>query len=232
MFPLRVAYPCQLLPHVNGVTVSEYYELIRPPKAIGYPTCRFGYAYLSPVWWTKPMHNGAGTIRVSQACPEPVEGFLTLLSTHATLFVDPGRPSESSPMCFLCVGFWAVKTIAICIWAIFIADAINGAVSSFREYGFPCGLCGSLCTLQLSCSAFASVTTATLGMNGWLGLVHQGLSPWKKRQALLGALTVCVTGRWGGRGLCLGAGKTRSQKNACKPHRISSVQCTLCWADV
>ena len=119
--------------------------------------------------------------------------FLTLLSTHATLFVDPGRPSESSPMCFLCVGFWAVKTIAICIWAIFIADAINGAVSSFREYGFPCGLCGSLCTLQLSCSAFASVTIATLGMNGWLGLIHQGLSPWKKRQASLGALTVRVS---------------------------------------
>jgi hypothetical protein len=38
----------------------------------------------------------------------------------ATLFVDPGRPSESSPMCFLCFGFWAVEIIAICIWAIFI----------------------------------------------------------------------------------------------------------------
>jgi len=48
----------------------------------------------------------------------------------ATLFVDPGRPSESSPMRFLCFGFWAVEIIAICIWAIFIADAINGAVSS------------------------------------------------------------------------------------------------------
>ena len=37
------------------------------------------------------------------------------LSTHATLFVDPGRPSESSPFRFLCVGFWLVNTIAICI---------------------------------------------------------------------------------------------------------------------
>jgi hypothetical protein len=33
-------------------------------------------------------------------------------------------------------------------------------------------------------------------MNGWLGLIHQGLSPWKKRQASLGALTVCVTDGW------------------------------------
>ena len=34
--------------------------------------------------------------------------------------------------------------------------------------------------------------------------------------------------RWGGRGLCLGAEKTRSQKNARKCRRIPSVQCTLC----
>jgi len=35
--------------------------------------------------------------------------------------------------------------------------------------------------------------------------------------------------RWDGRGLCLGAEKTRSQKNARKCRRIPSVQCTLCW---
>jgi hypothetical protein len=47
VFPMRVAYPCQLLPHtctepqvlyVSGFTVSEYYELIRPPIVIGFPT--------------------------------------------------------------------------------------------------------------------------------------------------------------------------------------------------
>jgi len=36
--------------------------------------------------------------------------------------------------------------------------------------------------------------------------------------------------RWGGRGFCWGAGKTRSQKNARKCRRIPSVQCTLLWA--
>jgi len=35
--------------------------------------------------------------------------------------------------------------------------------------------------------------------------------------------------RVGGRGQCLGAGQTRSQKNACKPRRIPHVRCTLCW---
>jgi len=31
MFPLQAAYSCQLLPHVIGATVSEYYELIWLP---------------------------------------------------------------------------------------------------------------------------------------------------------------------------------------------------------
>jgi hypothetical protein len=30
-------------------------------------------------------------------------------------------------------------------------------------------------------------------MNGWLGLIHQGLPPWKKRQASLGAPTVSTS---------------------------------------
>jgi hypothetical protein len=36
--------------------------------------------------------------------------------------------------------------------------------------------------------------------------------------------------RVGGRGQCLGAGKTRSQKNAPKSRRLPHVRCTLCWA--
>ena len=118
--------------------------------------------------------------------------FLTLLSTHTTLFVDPGRPSGISPQRSLCVGFWGVNTIAICIML------AHGAVSSFGECGLPCGLRGSLCTLQLCRSAsFPSFTVATLGMSGWLGLPQQGLAPCKKRQASLGALTPTLSG--GGR---------------------------------
>ncbi len=36
--------------------------------------------------------------------------------------------------------------------------------------------------------------------------------------------------RVGGRGFCLRAEKTRSQKNARKCRRIPPVRCTLCWA--
>ena len=68
-----------------------------------------------------------------------------------------------------------------------------GAVSSFRECGLPCGLCGSLCTLPLVRSGSQpSSPTATLGTGGWLGLTRQGLSPCKKRQASLGALTLAA----------------------------------------
>ena len=57
----------------------------------------------------------------------------------------------------------------------------------FRECGLPCGLRGSLCTLQLFRSTFFPVSsiTATLDMSGWLHLAQQGLSPYKKCQAFL-----------------------------------------------
>ena len=97
----------------------------------------------------------------------------------------PADPPEPHLYRSLCVGFWHVKTIAIC----FIRT--NEAVSSFRECGLPYGLRGSLCTLQLlrSASFFSSTsyTVATLGMSGWLCLTQRGLSPHKKHQASLGA---------------------------------------------
>ena len=114
--------------------------------------------------------------------------FLALLSTHTMLFVDPDRPSGRSPTRVLCVGFWCVKTIAVCM------SRDNGAVSSFRECGLPYGLRGALCTLHLCRSACTSFTDATLGRSGWLDLPPQGLAPCKKRQASLGALTEKFSG--------------------------------------
>lgn len=70
--------------------------------------------------------------------------FLTFLLTHATPFVNPGRPSESSPKRFLCVGFWAVEPIAICFDGNFHRRN-NEAISGLREttvfpvaYVIPC----------------------------------------------------------------------------------------------
>ena len=192
-FPMQAATACQPLPHVNGFPVSEYCGLIRPPKAIGSPTCCFGSAYLfCPSGCTT---LAIGLLRNLSGLPSSCR-----FSRHMPRSkVDPGRPSECSPKRILCVGFCSVETIAICTWTVYTVTPNNGAVSSFRKCGLPCGLCRSLCTLQLCRSAFASSTTATLSMNGWLGLIHQGLSPWMKRQASLGAPTACVSRKWAGR---------------------------------
>jgi len=51
---------------------------------------------------------------------------------------------------------------------------------------FTCGLCGSLCTLQLFRStkknSFASYVAATLDMGWRLAFAQQGLSPYKRKK--------------------------------------------------
>src|SRR5205823_15064804 len=78
-----------------------------------------------------------------QSEPDGPPKLLTLLSTHHTLLVDPDSPSQTSPLRSVCIGFCRVKSIADCI------TLDHGAVSSFGECDVPCGLRGSLCTLQL-----------------------------------------------------------------------------------
>ena len=93
---------------------------------------------------------------------------------------DPRGPHRTIGPSVLASG--TVNTVAICF------KRLDGAVSSFGNRGLSCGLRVSLCTLQLTCSVFTSaVAVATLGRSGWLSLTPQGLSPCKKRQAVLGA---------------------------------------------
>jgi hypothetical protein len=136
--------------------------------------------------------------------------FLTLLATQTTLLVDPDRPSGSSPQRFLCVGFWSVKPIAVCI------SRDNGAVSSFGACGLSCGLRGALCTRHLVRSVFTSSTGATLGRSGWLDRAPQGLPPCKKRQASLGALTLPLTCR-----------RKRERRRSGRCRRSGAVPCSL-----
>ena len=110
---------------------------------------------------------------------------LTLLSTPPTLFVDPGRPSGSSPKKrFLCVGFWGVKPIALCLLLVTRRSQALGSAVSPAGSVVPC--VRFTCVVRLY--IVASSTVATLGMSGWLDLPQPGLPPGKKRQASLGAL--------------------------------------------
>jgi hypothetical protein len=156
-FPL-----CTALPAPSPMSGSDPLPVLRLP---------FGGAYLG----------------LAPQEPSGPPTFSTLLSTHTTLFVAPDRPSGSSPKRVLGVGFWCVKTIAVCM------SRAHGAVSSFGECGLSCGLRGALCTLHLARSVFTASTGATLGRSGWLDLTPQGLAPCKKRQASLGALDIMTS---------------------------------------
>ena len=90
--------------------------------AIETPCCLLGVLYLT----LSPQEPGG---------PPKV---LTPLSTHTTLFVDPDRPSGRSPKRFRCVGFWSVKTIAVCMMALTgLYQALESAVSP-AVYVVPC----------------------------------------------------------------------------------------------
>ncbi len=119
----------------------------------------------------------SGTRRVSQVPDASLHTCHALRWTPA----DPREPHHNGSS-VLASG--TVNTVAVCI------KRHDGAVSSLGGRGPSCGLHASLCTLQLTCSAFTSaVAVATLGRSGWLTLSPQGLAPCKKRQASLGALT-------------------------------------------
>jgi hypothetical protein len=163
--------------------------LIRLPKGLRFPynfSLRLRLPAHGSVVDKDPMHlPTAGTLRASQVPGSSLHTHRPNVLRDATLFVDPGRPSESSPIRSLCVGF-SHRTLGRCGTVTPSPPALFSVTrlyQDFRDCGLPYGLCGSLCTLQLSCSAFASSTTATLGTGGWLGLTQKGLSPCKKRQA-------------------------------------------------
>ena len=54
-FPLLTTYPRRSLPHVNGPTVSEYYEPIRLPKRLRSPRLPAQLPYL-----LQPLHYEPG----------------------------------------------------------------------------------------------------------------------------------------------------------------------------
>ena len=151
---LRVVWadltPCELSAALLSVET-------RLPVAVVNPASRS--FRLRPTWvWVSPCvaslavclahyrfgsRFSSGTRRVSQV---PVRFFTCVPRSK----VDPGRPSRTSPRTIgpSVLASGTVNTVAIC------AKRLDGAVSSFGDYGLSCGLHVSLCTLQLTCSAF------------------------------------------------------------------------------
>src|SRR5262249_42550889 len=77
-------------------------------------------------------------------------------------------------------------------------SAISKLYQHFRGHGSPYGLQDTLSTPRPSCSPclHGSAMDARLDTGGWLILTRQGLSPCKRRQAYLGAITLALGGCW------------------------------------
>jgi hypothetical protein len=167
--PVQAASPRPPLPHGSGAPALRVLGGDPTPHGPSAARLAVGWAYLWP-----GLHGVAHVLDAS------------LPAYHARQWT-PTDPREARQQRFLCVGFWCVNTLAVCM------SRDHGAVSSFRECGLPCGLRGALCTLHLVRSVFTSLPGATLGRSGWLDLAPQGLPPCKKPQASLGALTLAVS---------------------------------------
>ena len=109
----------------------------------------------------------------------------SLHASHALKWT-PADPRRSHQKRSLCIGFWGVNTIAICMKLVTRLCQALGSAGSPAGYVVPCVRFNCFVRLYI----VASSTVATLGMSGWLDLPQPGLAPGKKRQASLGALTL------------------------------------------
>jgi len=101
---------------VNGPTVSEYYGLIRPPKGYRLPYLVFRLCLPVP-GLVVDTANAPDFCRSLSGLPSSWRfsphtssrpstcGLGRCVLRDAALFVDPDRPSESSPKRSLCIGF-------------------------------------------------------------------------------------------------------------------------------
>ena len=156
-FPLRAVAACQPLPHVNGPAVSEYYGLIRPPMGLRLPyhfSFRVRLPAPGPIVGNPMYRPSAGTHRVSQVPDASLHTCHALRGPRQTLgeltrnaLSVLASPARTSGRC----GSVTPSPPAL--------SSLSGLYQDFRECrrsrvlqrgGLPCGLCGSLGTLQLS----------------------------------------------------------------------------------
>jgi hypothetical protein len=205
--PVRAAYFRHVLPHVVGFPYLRVLCLIRHPRSMqrvvpmtrrlrlpgmgATAEPRFQHCSVSgfplpclrsciPCCWgvLPPGAVGASQVlvRLSSCMPRPE---------------DSGGPSHPCQKWML---LWSLRC------ALQPSASATSAFSKrsqpFRVRAHPCGLQASLSTLRPSCSPcfHGSAMDARLATGGWLALPRQGLSPCKRRQALLGAITLPVSG--------------------------------------
>ena len=167
MSPLPAANDRQPLPPVTG---SPGLRVLRADPTPRKPSARLsfsvGCAYLVSPGASRVSQVPNASLRACHALETPPElhhlaqnGGFTSASVSVTTSPSGSLPSRGGTTAFG-------------------ADQTSGM-------RFPCGLRGSLCTLQLLRSGWPSSEAATLDTGGWLGLTRWGLAPHKKRQVRL-----------------------------------------------
>ena len=125
-----------------------------------------------------PTFSTAGTAGASQV--------LRRLSSCRPRPEDSGGPTPPRPYGGARVAFGSVKTLGVRNCHVEAVPALQGTRLPLRPTG---------CSVYASSILFARVETpdsamdARLDTGGWLVLTRQGLSPCKRRQAYLGAIT-------------------------------------------
>src|SRR2546425_3007852 len=120
-----------------------------------------------------------GTRRVSQVPGASLHAYHALRWTPAV----PRKPHQSG---FSVSASGSLKPSPTALCSLTGLYQALGRAVSLAVYVFPCVRFN--CFVRVK-SFESSSTVATLGMSGWLDLTQQGLTPCKKRQAALGALT-------------------------------------------
>jgi len=96
---------------------------------------------------------------------------------------------------FLCIGFRHDNNVATCIYTLNEAESLQGGASPLwpRKYSVYASRLLFACTRR-RIRKYRFASRARLDRGGWLALAPQGLSPCKKRQASLDALTPSLSG--------------------------------------
>jgi len=199
-FPLRAPCSRRVLPHVVGFPHLRVLRSIRLPTGIQ-------RAFPVTVLLRLPDACSTSQLRFRHSS---VSGFpLPCLSSRipysdASHAQEPlGPPKFFDVSLPACHGLWtpadlhtlansgALVLLSVCVKTLSVRNSDVEAVPALQGARHPCGLQDTLSTLRLSCSppSSDSASDARLDTGGWLALTRQGLSPCKRRQASLGAVT-------------------------------------------
>ena len=152
---------------------------LRPTSVSGFPRAWAQYPYAMRRSFLLPVQSG--TRRVSQVPDASLHACHALGGPRQTL----GNLTTNGPSVLASGTLTPSPSASIALTRLY--QALGSAVSP-AAYVVPCVRFNCFVRLYI----VASSTVATLGMSGWLDLTPQGLSPCKKRQASLGALTYSV----------------------------------------